>query len=68
MNKNNKSPILLLDEIVAHLDEKIKLHLLNELKALGNQIWMSGADINLFPKLNNDKEVLNLKIEDLIKQ
>ena len=51
MNKNNKSPILLLDEIVAHLDEKIKLHLLNELKALGNQIWMSGADINLFPKL-----------------
>ena len=40
MNNKKNYPILLLDEIVAHLDNKIKLSLFEELKTLKNQIWM----------------------------
>ena len=41
---------------------------INELKTLENQIWMSGADLNLFSPIIKDKEAVNLKIEDLLKQ
>ena len=68
MNDNKKFPILLLDEIVAHLDNKNKLSLFEELKTLKNQVWMSGADISLFSPIIKDKEVVNLEIEDLLKQ
>ena len=68
MNNKKNFPILLLDEIVAHLDNKIRLGLFEELKTLKNQVWMSGADITLFSSIIKDKEVVNLEIEDLLKQ
>ncbi len=68
MNNKKNFPILLLDEIVAHLDNKIRSSLFEELKTLKNQVWMSGADINLFSSIIKDKEVVNLEIEDLLKQ
>jgi len=68
MNNKKNFPILLLDEIVAHLDNKIKTSLFEELKTLKNQIWMSGADISLFSSIIKDKEVVNLEIEDLLKE
>ena len=68
MNNKKNFPILLLDEIVAHLDNKIKTSLFEELKTLENQAWMTGSDINLFSSIINDKEVINLEIEDLLKQ
>ena len=68
MNNKKNFPILLLDEIVAHLDNKIKTSLFEELKTLENQAWMTGADISLFSSIIKDKEVVNLEIEDLLKQ
>ena len=68
MNNKKNYPILLLDEIVAHLDNKIKLSLFEELKTLKNQVWMSGTDVSLFSHIIKDKEVANLEIEDLLKQ
>ena len=68
MNNKKNFPILLLDEIVAHLDNKIRPSLFEELKTLKNQVWMSGADITLFSSIIKDKEVANLEIEDLLKQ
>ena len=68
MNNKKNFPILLLDEIVAHLDNKIRSSLFEELKTLKNQVWMSGTDINLFSHIIKDKEVTNLEIEDLLKQ
>ena len=68
MNNQNYSPILLLDEVFAHLDDKIKVSLFKELKDLKNQVWMSGADLNLFSPIIKDKEITNLKIEDLVKE
>ena len=54
--KKGNSPILLLDELVTHLDEKIKLSLFEELKNLNSQVWMSGSDKSLFKSIYNEAE------------
>ena len=41
-------PILLLDEVAAHLDEKRRAALFDLLSALGGQVWMTGTDDSLF--------------------
>lgn len=38
------TPLLLLDEIVAHLDPDRRKSLFGELSTLGAQVWMTGAD------------------------
>jgi len=38
------APILLLDEIVAHLDPARRVALYDALSSLGAQVWMTGAD------------------------
>jgi DNA replication and repair protein RecF len=42
------APLLLLDEVVAHLDPQRRGALYDELAALGAQVWMTGADPALF--------------------
>jgi DNA replication and repair protein RecF len=42
------APLLLLDEIAAHLDQQRREALYDELLALGAQAWMSGTDSTLF--------------------
>jgi len=37
-------PLLLLDEVVAHLDPNRRTALFGELAVLGAQVWMTGAD------------------------
>ena len=41
-------PILLLDEIAAHLDEHRRAALFDLLIELGGQVWMTGTDISAF--------------------
>lgn len=41
-------PILLLDEVAAHLDEARRAALYDLLGALGGQVWLTGTDANLF--------------------
>jgi DNA replication and repair protein RecF len=38
------TPLLLLDEVVAHLDPRRRVALFEELSKLGAQVWMTGAD------------------------
>jgi DNA replication and repair protein RecF len=38
------TPLLLLDEVVAHLDPARRVALFDELSVLGAQVWMTGAD------------------------
>src|SRR5207253_5845793 len=38
------TPLLLLDEVVAHLDPNRRTALFDELAKLGAQVWMTGAD------------------------
>jgi DNA replication and repair protein RecF len=40
----NFAPLLLLDEVVAHLDPSRRAALYNALSSLGTQVWMTGAD------------------------
>jgi DNA replication and repair protein RecF len=44
-------PILLLDEVAAHLDAVRRAALWDELEALGLQSWMTGTDESLFAEL-----------------
>ena len=47
------APILLLDEIAAHLDEIPARRLFDELLLLGTQAWMTGTDRSAFAGLEN---------------
>jgi DNA replication and repair protein RecF len=42
------TPVLLLDEVVAHLDPSRRAALFGDLDQLGAQVWMTGADLMLF--------------------
>lgn len=44
-------PILLLDEVAAHLDAGRRAALYDELRGLGAQAWMTGTDAELFAEL-----------------
>jgi DNA replication and repair protein RecF len=46
--KNGLAPLLLLDEIAAHLDLTRRAALFAEIHALGAQAWMTGTDLSLF--------------------
>lgn len=45
-------PILLLDEVAAHLDEDRRAALYDLLTALGGQVWLTGTDRNLFSAID----------------
>jgi DNA replication and repair protein RecF len=45
------APLLLLDEVVAHLDPARRAALYGELEALGAQVWMTGADPAAFAEI-----------------
>lgn len=45
------APLLLLDEIAAHLDAQRRAALFDEIVALGAQAWMTGTDAMLFAAL-----------------
>jgi len=44
------APILLLDEIAAHLDSTRRAALFEEITALSAQAWMTGTDLSLFDR------------------
>lgn len=44
-------PLLLLDEIAAHLDRDRRAALFDEIESLGAQAWMTGTDASLFESL-----------------
>jgi len=56
------APILLLDEVAAHLDEGRRAALYDMISQLGCQAWMTGTDRDLFKALDNSANFL--KVED----
>ncbi len=46
-------PVLLLDEVAAHLDEDRRAALFDLLADLGGQVWMTGTDESLFSAAKN---------------
>lgn len=47
------APLLLLDEVAAHLDEERRAALFDEICGLPGQTWMTGTDAALFASLGN---------------
>ena len=53
MREGGEPPLLLLDEVAAHLDRDRRSALFDEICALGAQAWMTGTDQSLFEGLGS---------------
>jgi DNA replication and repair protein RecF len=51
------TPLLLLDEVVAHLDPRRRAALFDEFSRLGAQVWMTGADPATFADVGRSGEI-----------
>ena len=60
--RNGAAPILLLDEIAAHLDPSRRAALFEEILGLGTQAWMTGTDREAFSALENRAQFV--RVED----
>lgn len=57
-----RRPVLLLDEVAAHLDARRRDALLGRLAAAGGQAWLTGTDASTFSRL--DRDVVRLHVSD----
>ena len=60
------TPVLLLDEVLAHLDPVRRLALHRELAELGAQAWMTSADPSLFREIEAPSAMIEVKSGTLI--
>jgi DNA replication and repair protein RecF len=54
-------PLLLLDEVVAHLDPARRAALFGELTTLGVQVWMTGADPAAFTDIDGSGQIFDVE-------
>ena len=55
------APILLLDEVAAHLDRARRKSLIEALRALGSQSWMTGTDAELFEAIGGEGALFHVE-------
>jgi DNA replication and repair protein RecF len=55
------APVLLLDEVVAHLDPARRRTLYEELGQFGSQVWMTGADPALFAEVEARAAIVDVR-------
>lgn len=55
------APVLLLDEVAAHLDDGKREALLAKISELGLQAWITATNPELFASLNNNADFLEVK-------
>ncbi|HET9718010.1 MAG TPA: DNA replication/repair protein RecF [Pseudolabrys sp.] len=55
------APLLLLDEVIAHLDPLRRAALYDALSSLGSQVWMSGADPAAFDEIAGRAQIFTVK-------
>ncbi len=56
----SQSPLLLLDEVSAHLDKDRRAALYEEISALGLQAWMTGTDEELFLEFSDRAQYITV--------
>ncbi len=59
-------PLLLLDEVVAHLDKRRRTALFDAIIKLKMQTWLTGTDVSLFEELQGNAQFLSLKEARLV--
>lgn len=64
MAQRGMTPLLLLDEVAAHLDPRHRRQLFDAVDAIGCQAWYAGTDAAVFQPLHGRVQVI--AIEDLI--
>lgn len=57
-------PLILLDEVAAHLDADRRASLYDEIAALGAQAWMTGTEPDLFGALGNRAQYIDVNEEN----
>ncbi|MGI9500369.1 MAG: DNA replication/repair protein RecF [Geminicoccaceae bacterium] len=62
---NRKLPILLLDEVAAHLDSERRRNLFDELTALGTQAWLTGTDAAVFQPFGQRAQYFTVNSSEL---
>lgn len=55
-----RAPLLLLDEVAAHLDPRRRAELFDVVEALGSQCWMTGTDASAFAALGERAELFEV--------
>lgn len=55
------APILLLDEVVAHLDDAKREALLKKIKEIGSQAWITTTNPELFSSIKNETQFLKVE-------
>lgn len=59
-DRAGRAPLLLLDEVAAHLDSRRRAALFERLRDWGGQVWMTGTDAALFEAAGRDATRLDL--------
>jgi DNA replication and repair protein RecF len=59
-DRAGRAPLLLLDEVAAHLDSRRRAALFVQLRDWGGQVWMTGTDAALFEAVGRDATRLDL--------
>ena len=59
--RDGAAPILLLDEVAAHLDERRREALFAEILHLGSQAWLTGTDRSAFSAMLNSAQFLHVE-------
>jgi DNA replication and repair protein RecF len=66
--RDGMAPLLLLDEIAAHLDARRRAALFDEILALGAQAWMTGTDLSLFEGLGGRADIFIVADGNFVRQ
>ncbi len=59
-----KAPILLLDDVVSHLDNNRREELFDICSEIHSQIWYSGTDENFFKTINKTAQFVNISSQN----
>ncbi|MGB1035073.1 MAG: DNA replication and repair protein RecF, partial [Primorskyibacter sp.] len=68
LDDTGAAPILLLDEVAAHLDPDRRAALYDEICALGSQAWMTGTEQALFEALGPRADYLHVTTQEDVSQ
>jgi DNA replication and repair protein RecF len=64
---SGSAPVLLLDEVAAHLDSRRRAGLFVSLGQLGSQAWMTGTDAHLFAQMGGNSQLYHVEAAGLAK-
>ena len=59
-NNNNNLPILLLDEITAHMDNKRLANLFDQISDIGSQAWLTGTSPEFFSHISDKTDIFEI--------